>query len=471
MRVERLLIDTETPISIFLKLKASGFQPLYLLESAEEPEKWGRYSFLGFGEPKVKIKYFIDEKEIEERDKEREKENEKSKKNKKKFLDILEEELNKIKIKHSEFLQGFKKESGIQRVPFGLVGFIGYDLFSEFDKVNTIKGKVSLGIPDSVLVFTPNIIIFDNLKRDIILLSEDVSMAEIKKVLKKSVDPSTKKFKVKRIHDKVKKEEFEDIVKKGIQRIYMGDVIQVVLSRQKEIEIKGKIDEFSLYRILRIKNPSPYMYFADFDDIKIVGTSPEILVRVENGVATTLPIAGTRKRGETEEEDKKLEEELLSDEKELAEHVMLVDLARNDIGKASYPGTVKVKKFAYIKKLSRVMHIVSEVEGKIKETPLEVLRSCFPAGTVVGAPKIEAAKIISELEKERRGPYAGAIGYFSADNNMDTAILIRTAFIYENKIKIQAGAGIVFYSIPEREYFETEHKLKALEESINVLAE
>ncbi|GBD03322.1 Anthranilate synthase component 1 [bacterium HR19] len=457
IKYQKVLLDTETPISLFMKLKQSGFNPIYLLESAEEQEKWGRYSFLGFGEPKMKIIYSIKE----------------SQKNTKKssLIDLIGEKMHEIKSKYFAFLDDFKKSEGINRLPFGLVGYISYDVFSEFEKLDTFSGKEDAGFPDSILVFTPNFLIFDNVKKDVILVSEDVSISDILKVSRQSVNPEVPKIKVNRVSDKTEKKEFEDIVSKAIKRIYDGDCIQVVLSRAKEFELSDA-NALSFYRILRLKNPSPYMYILDFGDIKIVGTSPEVLVRVEGRKAEVRPIAGTRRRGETEEEDKKLELELLSDEKEMAEHVMLVDLARNDLGRVCSPGTVKVKKFAIIEKYSRVMHIVSEVEGEVREgvSEFEVFRGAFPAGTVVGAPKIEAAKIIAELEKEKRGPYAGAVGYFSADGNIDTAILIRTAFFNKNKMRIQAGAGIVFYSQPEREFFETESKMKALEDALNFIS-
>ena len=248
-------------------------------------------------------------------------------------------------------------------------------------------------------------------------------------------------------------------------------MIQVVLSRSKEFV--GEIDAFSFYRLIRVGNPSPYMFFVDFgaagENTKVAGTSPEVLVRVEGRKAETRPIAGTRRRGGTPEEDDILAQELIRDEKELAEHLMLVDLARNDLGRVCKPGTVRVKKYGYVEKYSRVMHIVSDVEGEVVEDALEVFRACFPAGTVVGAPKIKASEIIAELEKERRGPYAGALGYFSINGDMDTAILIRTAFFHNDRMKIQAGAGIVYYSDPEREYFETEYKMQALVDALEKL--
>ncbi len=459
MKVEKIFLDTETPISIFLKLEKVGFEPKYLLESSEDFEKWGRYSFLGFGKPKAKILYTIPDKFDRQLEY-------------KKLIDDFTTIMASIMENYSGVFELMKNEFGIKRIPLGLVGYVSYDMFSIFEKVDTKEGKESFGIPDLYLVFSPNVLIFDNLKKEVIILADDVTSKEIVQVCKRSIDAvkvePKKRRKAKVVIDKTQKAEFEDMVEKARRRIYEGDAIQVVISRAKEI--MGKIDIFALYRILRVLNPSPYMFFLNFDDVKIAGTSPEVLVRVEDKKVETKPIAGTRRRGETPEEDRRLEQELLSDEKELAEHLMLVDLARNDLGKVCKAGTVKVKRYGYIEKYSRVMHIVSEVEGESDRSPIEILSSCFPAGTVVGAPKIESAKIIAELEKERRGPYAGAVGYFSADGNMDSAITIRTAFCFSEKIRIQAGAGIVYYSVPEREYFETEAKMKAIEDAIEKLS-
>ncbi|EDP73551.1 chorismate-binding protein, partial [Hydrogenivirga sp. 128-5-R1-1] len=233
---------------------------------------------------------------------------------------------------------------------------------------------------------------------------------------------------------------------------------------------KLETDPINVYRAVRAINPSPYLFYLDFRDIKLIGSSPEILVSVKNGKIQTKPIAGTRPRGKTSEEDKKLAEELISDEKERAEHLMLVDLARNDVGKVAKAGSVKVDRFMYIENYSHVMHIVSDVSGELKEGlyPLDVLKSVFPVGTVSGAPKVRAMQIIEELEPEKRGPYAGAVGYISFDGNLDTAIAIRTAIVRKDDIYVQAGAGIVADSIPENEYQETVNKAKALIKAIEI---
>ncbi|MCS7212806.1 MAG: anthranilate synthase component I family protein [Candidatus Calescibacterium sp.] len=453
MNIEKVFLDADTPISLFLRLKYEGLNPIFLLESAEEIEKWGRYSFLGFGTPSKSLKFSLDEVQDIENPKTRIQQGQK-------VVDNMNKILKEIYKEYNEVIEIVKSRFGIKRIPFGLVGYISYDCFSIFDRVDTFSGKEKLGVPDIYLTFTPNLLIFDNLTKDVILISKEINARDIETITSKGVPTSIKRCRIKEIKNLVEKKEFEDIVKEAIRRIYRGDVIQVVLSRAKEIE--GDVDLFSLYRAMRILNPSPYMYFLDFGDIKISGTSPEVLVRVENKIVETRPIAGTRKRGETPEEDENISRELLEDEKELAEHLMLVDLARNDLGRVCISGKVRVRRFGYIEKYSRVMHIVSDVVGETDKEAIDVLKACFPAGTVAGAPKIEAAEIIHDLETKRRGPYAGAIGYFSADGNMDSAILIRTAFSYNNKITVQAGAGIVYYSVPEKEFYETEYKMQSI---------
>jgi anthranilate synthase component 1 len=256
--------------------------------------------------------------------------------------------------------------------------------------------------------------------------------------------------------------EFEAIVSQAKEYIYAGDVIQAVLSQR--LAKRTYANPFAIYRALRSINPSPYMYYLHLGDFYIAGASPELLVRVENGIVSTHPIAGTRRRGKNVTEDLALEEELKNDEKERAEHIMLVDLGRNDIGRISEPGAVEVTQLMDVERYSHVMHLVSHVQGKLRAglSQFDVLRSCFPAGTVSGAPKIRAMEIIAELEKEQRGPYAGAVGYFDFSGNLDTAITIRTIVIKNNMAYIQAGAGIVADSVPEREYQESLNKAQAL---------
>ncbi|MCX7991947.1 MAG: anthranilate synthase component I family protein, partial [Proteobacteria bacterium] len=258
---------------------------------------------------------------------------------------------------------------------------------------------------------------------------------------------------------------------KAKEYICNGDIIQVVLSQR--FSAKAEVNSLDLYRALRVINPSPYMFFLDYNDYALIGSSPEILVRLENNLVEVRPIAGTRKRGETEEEDKRLEEDLLSDTKEIAEHIMLVDLGRNDVGRIAKVGTVSVPDFMTIERYSHVMHIVSSVKGVIKDNldAFDVFKATFPAGTVTGAPKIRAMEIIEELEPEKREFYAGGVGYFGYNGNMDFCITIRTMLKKKNKIFIQAGAGIVADSVPENEYFETINKAKALFKALTDLKE
>jgi anthranilate synthase component 1 len=258
------------------------------------------------------------------------------------------------------------------------------------------------------------------------------------------------------------KSQYTEMVNRSKEFIKAGDIFQVVLSQRFEMELKD--EPFELYRKLRQSNPAPYMFFLQFESHTLIGTSPEILVRSQNGIATLRPIAGTRPRGKTNEEDLKLEKELLADQKELSEHLMLVDLGRNDLGRVCETGSVKPTDLNYVERYSQVMHIVSNLEGKLQKdkTPVDLMKSCFPAGTVSGAPKIRAMEIISELEPDQRGPYAGSVCYFDFGGNMDSCITLRTMTVIKNRVYIQAGAGIVADSDPIKEYEETFHKASAL---------
>ena len=264
---------------------------------------------------------------------------------------------------------------------------------------------------------------------------------------------------------------FEAAAEEGKRLIYEGEIFQVVLSQRFSMSFEG--DSFNLYRALRQINPSPYLFYLDFDEVVLIGSSPEVLVRVEDGRAQLLPIAGTRPRGRNAAEDERLAEELLNDPKERAEHLMLVDLGRNDLGRICSVGSVVVDRYAYIERYSHVMHIVSAVSGEVAPhfQPMDVLRACFPAGTVSGAPKVRAMEIIDALEPTKRGIYAGAVGYIDFSGNMDTCIAIRTMVVRDNEIFIQAGAGIVADSNPEREYEETENKARALKKALLVAAD
>ena len=332
-------------------------------------------------------------------------------------------------------------------------------------------------------------LIFDSLKQKIKIVSnvhvDGKSPAKAYKEAVEKIDAITEKLKssklkVKNLKFKNRKssnkfassfktrEAFEDAVLKSKEYIAAGDIFQVVLSQR--FERKSDVDPFDVYRALRVINPSPYMYYIDTGDTEIVGSSPEILVRVEDKKIVLRPIAGTRERGETEAEDKTLEEELKKDPKEMAEHIMLVDLGRNDVGRVAEKGSVEVTELMAVERYSHVMHMVSNVEGKLVSglDAFDVLRACFPAGTVTGAPKVRAMEIIDELEPIKRGPYAGAVGYFSYSGNMDTCITIRTLIIKNGKVYVQAGAGIVADSVPEREYTETVNKAMGMMKAVEM---
>jgi len=369
-----------------------------------------------------------------------------------------------------------------------LVGYFSYDIIRYIEKVpdNCVN---DLNIPDIRLMRPKTLIIYDNLKKNIFLISncfcdEKINNYEkyyknqidninnLKKLLsftEKNLKITKNKFTKKKIKIKsnISKKKFKEIVLKAKKYIKKGDIFQVVLSQRFETKLTKK--PIDIYRKLRITNPSPFMFFFNFADFQIVGSSPEILVRLRNKKITIRPIAGTRPRGKNKKKDLFFKKQLLNDQKELSEHLMLLDLGRNDIGKVSKIGSVKVTEKFKIEKYSHVMHIVSNVEGEFDSNRLlfDTMMAGFPAGTVTGAPKIRAMEIIDELEKSKRKMYAGAIGYFSANKNFDTCIALRTALIKNKKFYIQSGAGIVADSNPEKEYFETVNKAKALINALN----
>ncbi len=345
----------------------------------------------------------------------------------------------------------------------GAVGYIGYDAVAYWEEKLASRRRRKSFFPDMYFCMYEEGVIFDHLKhKEFYFHSERTRdrRNEIEELSRKNHPMGS--LSISELTTNVKRAKFEDFVRKAKHHIREGDIFQVVLSKRFDFIFKGDLLRF--YSELRKLNPSPYMYFLDFGKTSIVGSSPEMLARVENGIVETFPIAGTRPKTENEEENKKLKKELLADPKERAEHVMLVDLARNDVGRVSEFGTVSVPEFMEVKEFSHVQHIVSQVVGKLKKDLdcFDALRSIFPAGTVSGAPKIRAMEIIEELENDRRGPYAGAVGYFSFNGNMDSAITIRTLVAHGNKAYIQAGAGIVADSNPKTEWFETEHKARAL---------
>ncbi|HNZ26037.1 MAG TPA: chorismate-binding protein [Spirochaetota bacterium] len=397
-------------------------------------------------------------------------------KGRKKFLDILTEFRNRAP--SDDKLYDYP-------IPYGGAGYLGFEFFEEIEDIKFRHENDDRNLYDSAFIFGRNFLIFDHLHDTILIVSmyysgeiEDINLEnEVKAIeidLKKisdgaypdSLDKEKKAIVVNRSDNKEKFIEKVNYIK---DEIYKGNLFQCVISRR--VEVETNISPIEAYRNLRMRNPSPYMFYINFKTFQLYGASPEVMVQVKRDKVVVRPIAGTRKRGENPAEDKKLEEELRSDTKELAEHLMLADLGRNDVGKISIGGSVKVVEEMVVEKYSNVMHLVSEIQGDIDKTKYSVedaIISTFPAGTVSGAPKIQAIKTIDFLEEIRRGPYAGLVGYFGKDNNFDSCIVIRSAIHIGSKIYLQAGAGIVYDSVPEKEYEETEHKMLALLLSLGI---
>ena len=368
-------------------------------------------------------------------------------------------------IKLREILEENKINNNFNRLIGGLVGFISYDIVRHWENIS--DKYTELNYADFQFGLFNEGIIFDHEKERVYYYhSGDNNLKEVLELLDTEREIGTINY-TEPISN-INKETFENNVDIAKEYVRSGDIFQVVLSRKYEFKISG--DLLSIYKSLRTINPSPYMYYFKSNDLNIIGASPEMLVRVTDNQIETFPIAGTRPRDEDMEKNKKLTEELLSDEKERAEHVMLVDLARNDVGQIARFGSVKVPEFMEVHQFSHVQHIVSKVIGELKDEKdcFEAIRAIFPAGTVSGAPKIRAMEIIQELEKESRGPYAGALGYFSKNMCADFAITIRTLVVKGNKAYIQAGAGIVADSVPEKEWFETEQKAGALIDALKI---
>jgi anthranilate synthase component 1 len=449
--------DLDTPLSIYLKLAGGPYS--YLLESVQGGERFGRYSFIGLPSSTRIAVYgstimLLTGNRVAER---REHTNPMS------FI--------------SEFMARFKVPDlkGLPRFCGGLVGCFGYDTVRAIEpKLANVSKPDPLGTPDIMLTLSEEIAIVDNLsgKLTLVVFAEPgfpgawkQAQARLKELLAKLREPvsipADKAIESAPAESEFGEEEFKAAVRRAKQYIVDGDVMQVVLSQRMSKPFGAH--PLALYRSLRSLNPSPYMFYFDFDDFHVVGASPEILVRLEDGTVTVRPIAGTRKRGATPEEDTALAAELLADQKERAEHLQLLDLGRNDCGRVAKIGSVKVTDQFMIERYSHVMHIVSNVEGKLKddEGPVSVLKATFPAGTVSGAPKVRAMEIIDELEPTKRGIYAGAVGYLGFNGDMDLAIAIRTAVIKDGRIFVQAGAGIVADSDPDSEWQETLNKAKA----------
>lgn len=462
-----ILADMETPVSAFLKIDNN--KNSFLLESVEGGENLGRYSFLGTN-PSLIFK--SKDKEITIT-----KENET-----KTFTtdsDPLYEMENLIKDYKPAPMEKLPKFFG------GMVGYIGYDNIRFFEDIPDTN-EDNLNQPDCCFMLTDTIIIFDHVNRTIKIVanthpSSDLDadyetacekikaiVEQLKKPLENNILSTNQVVEDFEIKSNETKKSFCKKVETAKEYIRAGDIFQVVLSQRFEDELKT--ESFNLYRVLRALNPSPYMYFIRNNDFKIVGSSPEILVQCEDNKVRVRPIAGTRPRGKDHQEDVALEKDLLADEKEISEHVMLVDLGRNDIGRISHTGTVKVSDMMTIERYSHVMHIVTNVSGMLKadKTIFDAIRATFPAGTLSGAPKVRAMEIIEELEIAKRGVYGGAVGYFSFSGNMDFAIAIRTAFINGKKAYLQAGAGIVADSVPENEYQECLNKAGAVIKAIKI---
>ncbi len=464
-----ILADLETPVSAFLKIDDGKYS--YLLESVEGGEKWGRYSFLGTS-PFLIIR--AKDKRIEI-----------IKNGKKSISDTDENPLLLLK----RLLKEYRPVSIDGLPPFfgGAVGYLAYDMIRYFEDIS-LKKRSPLELPDIVFMFTDTLLIFDNTRQRIKVVSNALVKEKgtkkayndakakidgiIEKLKKRTADKGQRNIKKDiRLSSNYTKKGFEKAVEKSKEYIKAGDIFQVVLSQRFNTGLKSA--PFNVYRALRAVNPSPYMFFLRLGDFSMAGSSPEVLVRCEDSEITLRPIAGTRKRGKTAEEDKALENELLADPKERAEHIMLVDLGRNDVGRVSEMGSVNVDELMVIEKYSHVMHIVSNIKGRLKKgmDAFDVIMACFPAGTVSGAPKIRAMQIIDELEPTMRGPYAGAVGYFSFSNNMDTCINIRSVIMKDKTAYIQAGAGIVADSVPSNEYQETVNKAKAMVRAIEMAEE
>jgi anthranilate synthase component 1 len=460
---QELLMDLETPLSFFKRLERDRYA--FLLESVEGSERWARYSFLG-SRPRLVFKSRGKQVEIIEDGKKTTSYSEMA-------LDTLKE------------LVGDYQPVAVPGVPpffGGALGYVAYDAVEQFHEIPNNK-KAPFEAPDIFFLFVQTLVAFDNLKHTIKVIDNvhlkkgtnlrtvyDEAIFRIRKIISslqkkpRGIEPrelgnakTQRKFR-----SNLKRDGFQKAVIKAKEYIKAGDIIQTVLCQR--LETHTTADPFEIYRALRFINPSPYMFYLELEDLRIIGSSPETMVRLTGDVIELRPIAGTRRRGATPEEEQSLEADLLADPKERAEHIMLVDLGRNDVGRIAEIGTIEVNELMGIERYSHVIHIVSNVRGKLApdKSSFDLFVSAFPAGTVSGAPKIRAMQIISELEPQKRGLYAGAIGYFGYNGNLDTCIVIRTIVMKGKKVFINAGAGIVADSDPEMEYQETLNKARAM---------
>ncbi len=446
--------DLETPVSAYLKIAKPPYS--FLLESVEGENQIARYSFIGT-EPYDVIKTGLGQKNgpVDP-------------------LVPIQDALSSLKV---------VDVPDIQRFNGGAVGYLSYEAASYFEKL-PVPTSDPLGLPESIFMLTTTFLVFDHLRHKIRIVSHahlkgDIDQAytdatsridDLVQRLKSPIpqtDINSKKFKTKKIESNLDKETYNNSVERIIDYIHSGDCIQVVFSQRFSRQTDA--NALDIYRSLRSINPSPYMFYLSLDDFQILGASPEMLVRCTNGHLDYHPIAGTRRRGKTPEEDITMDEELRKSEKDIAEHIMLLDLGRNDVGRVSKIGTVNVTQIMDVERYSHVMHLVSHITGELKDnlTSYDALRACFPAGTLSGAPKIRAMEIIAELEPDKRGPYGGAIGYFDLTGNMDTAIGLRTMVVKDGIAHIQAGGGIVSDSKTDEEYQETIDKSSALIHAID----
>ena len=460
-----MLSDIRTPIEV-LRILRNVSRHVYILESVENQEKWGRYTFLGYN-PKMEITCINGELTVK---------------------DVLTGRTETSKQSHpadyiKQLLAGYSspKIEGFPSFTGGLVGYFSYDYIKYSEPTLNLDAKDEEHFKDVDLMLFDKVIAFDNIHQKIVLItnisSADIEteyakaekeLAEMEELIRHGkpadIPPARLTSEFRQLFNK---EQYCAMVEKAKNYIYEGDIFQVVLSNRLDADFDGSL--FDAYRVLRATNPSPYMFFFSSDDMEIAGASPETLVKLENGVLHTFPLAGTRPRGETDEKDRQLEAELLKDEKELSEHNMLVDLGRNDIGKISKFGSVEVEKYMSTERYSHVMHIGSTVRGEIldSKSALDAVDAILPAGTLSGAPKLRACEIINELENNKRGVYGGAVGYIDFRGNLDTCIAIRLAFKKNGRVFVRSGAGIVADSVPENEFNECINKAKAV---MNALA-
>ena len=462
--------DLETPVSAFLKLRKSGAK--FLLESVEQNERIGRYSFIGLN-PKITVRVERDSVIISEGTALTKKHNRSV------VLPSQGDPLAVLRKIASSIQIGSHPE--LPTLLGGLVGLVSYDLVRFLEKIPDSNGQ--LDFPYALFYLVDRLLVFDHLQRKVkvvCLQLEQTKKSQTEKTEREieeilgclraplRLDSDHSSQNQTRWVSNFTKEGFCLGVEQAKEHIRSGDVYQLVLSQR----LSGKLQAgpFQVYRALRMLNPSPYMFYLDFDNFKLIGSSPEVLVKLKQKTAILRPIAGTRPRGKNQAEDEKLAQELRQDEKEKAEHIMLVDLGRNDLGRCCKYGTVKVSELMAVEKYSHVMHLTSQVEGELDsdKDQFDLFRACFPAGTVTGAPKVKAMELIEKYEPEKRGPYAGAVGYFSLSGEMDFCIAIRTIVLKDSHYLLQAGAGLVYDSVPEREYQESLDKAEALKRAIEI---